>query len=131
MTRQRGTLNGGWNGSQEANDGVSVANMATTDAINILDAVEVPVVVLRRDFTISYFNKAGADMFGLSPSDIGRASRDISVLDALPLLKEHCSHVINGEVESRVDFRDGNKWFVVRISPNTQGNRPVIGTVLT
>ena len=131
MTRQRGTLNGGWNGSQEANDGVSVANMATTDAINILDAVEVPVVVLRRDFTISYFNKAGADMFGLSPSDIGRASRDISVLDALPLLEEHCSHVINGEVESRVDFRDGNKWFVVRISPNTQGNRQVIGTVLT
>jgi PAS domain S-box-containing protein len=131
MTRQRGTLNGGWNGSQEANDGVSVANMATTDAINILDAVEVPVVVLRRDFTISYFNKAGADMLGLSPSDIGRASRDISVLDALPLLEEHCSHVINGEVESRVDFRDGNKWFVVRISPNTQGNRQVIGTVLT
>jgi hypothetical protein len=34
-------------------------------------------------------------------------------------------------VESRADFCDGDKWFVVRISPYTQGDRQVTGTVLT
>ena len=128
---QRGRINGGWTGSQGVDGDVTAANIATADLINILDAVEVPVVILRRDFTISYFNKAGADMIGLSPSDIGRVSRDISVFDALPHLEQQCSEVIAGGVESRANFRHGEKWFVVRISPYTKVDRQVNGTVLT
>jgi len=70
-------------------------------------------------------------MLVLSPSDIGGAARDISVLAGLPRLEQQCSQVIIGGVESRADFRDGDKWFVVRISPYTQGDRQVTGTVLT
>ena len=121
MTRQRGPANG--------DD--AVANVAMTDLINILDAVEVPVVALRRDSTISYFNKAAADVLDVSPSDIGRASRDIPVLAALPHLEKYCSDVIAGGVESRINFRDGEKCFVVRISPHTKVDRQVSGCVLT
>ena len=80
---------------------------------------------------IACFNKAAADVLRLSPSDIGRASRDISVLAGLPRLEEQCSEVIASGVESRADFRDGDRWFVVRISPYTKGDRQVTGTVLT
>src|SRR5580704_16871596 len=128
---QRGTINGGWTGSQGVDGDVTASNIATADLINILDAVEVPVVILRRDFTISYFNKAGADMIGLSPSDIGRVSRDISVFAALLHLEQQCREVIAGGVESRANFRHGEKWFVVRISPYTKVDRQVNGTVLT
>jgi PAS domain S-box-containing protein len=131
MTRQRGTLNGGWTGFQGVNGDVAAETMATTDLINILDAVEVSVVVLRRDFTIAYFNKPAADVLGLSPSDIGRRSGDVSVFAGLPRLEQQCSQVITGGMDSRSDFRDGDKWFVVRISPCTQGDRQVTGTVLT
>src|SRR6266571_7539202 len=34
-------------------------------------------------------------------------------------------------VESRADFRDGDRWFVVRISPYKKGDRQVAGCVLT
>ncbi len=131
MTRQRGTLDGGWTGFQGINGDVAAANVATADLINILDAVEVPVVVLRRDFTIACFNKAGADMLGLSPSDIGRPPREIPVLTGLPRLEQQCGQVLTGGVESRADFRDGDKWFVVRISPCAQGDDQITGTVLT
>jgi PAS domain S-box-containing protein len=131
MTRQRGTLNGDWAGFQGVKGDVAAANMAASDLINVLDAVEVPVVVLRRDFTVSWFNNAGADMFGLLPSDIGRASHDISVFDALPQLEQQCSEVIASRAESRVNFRDGEKWFVVRISPYPKIDRQVTGAVLT
>ena len=122
MTAQRSTLNGGGTGFQGVNG---------DDLSKILDTVEVPIVVVRRDFVVTCFNKAAADVLGLSPSDIGRASRDISVLAGLPRLEQRCSQVIAGGAESRADFRDGDKWFVVRISPYTNADRQVTGTVLT
>src|SRR2546426_5790324 len=123
MTTPCVTLNDGATGFQ--------GGTATTDLITILDTVDVPIVVLRRDFMLVCFNKAAAGVLRLSPSDIGRASRDIAVLAGLPRLEEQCGQVIASGVESRADFRDGEKWFVVRISPYTTGDRQVIGTVLT
>ena len=104
--------------------------MVTADLISVLDSVDVPIVVVRRDFAIACFNKAAADVLGLSPSDIGRACRDLSVLAGLPRLEEQCSQVIAAGVESRADFRDGDRWFVVRMSPCTRSERQVTGAVL-
>jgi hypothetical protein len=120
----------GWTGFRGV-IGDDAAEAATTDLINILDTVEVPIVVVLRDFKIAGFNKAAADVLDLSPSDIGRASRDTSVLAGLPRLEERCSQVITSGVESRADFRDRDKWFVVRISPYTRSDRQINGAVLT
>ena len=130
MTAQPATLNGAWTGFRAVSGDNAAANTAATDLINILDTIEVPIVVLRRDLMIAGFNKAAADMLRLLPSDIGRASRDIS-LAGLHGLEEQCSQVIASGVESRADFRDGDKWFVVRICPYTQGESRVTGAVLT
>ena len=131
MTTERVTLNGGWTCFQGVNGDDAAANTATTDLISILDTVDAPIVVVRRDFMIGCFNKAAGDVLGLSPSDIGRAPRDISVLAGLPRLEEQCGQAIASGVDSRADFREGDKWFVVRISPYTNGDRQVTGTVLT
>jgi signal transduction histidine kinase len=77
------------------------------------------------------FNQAAADALGLSLPDIGRTLRDISVLARVPRLEQYCAEVITGGVESRIDFRDGEAWFVVRISPYTRGGDQMAGTVLT
>ena len=116
MTAQPATLHGGWSG---------------TDLINVLDAVDVPIVALRRDLMIAGFNKAAADVLRFAPSDLGRAPRDIPVLAALPRLEEQCSQVIASGVESRAEFRDGDKWFALRISPFGEGGGHVSAAVLT
>src|SRR2546422_5699152 len=131
MTAQPVAPTSGWNGFRAVNGDDAAGRAAAADLTNILDTVEVPIVVLRRDFTIAGFNKATADGFRLSPSDIGRASRDISRLAGLPSLEEQCSEVMASGVEARTDFRDGDRWFVVRISPYANGERQVSGTVLT
>ena len=131
MTAQPVTLNGRWTGFQGVNGDDAAADTAATDLISILDTVEVPIVVVRRDFRIAGFNEAAADVLGLSLSDIGRASRDITVLAGVPRLEQQCSEAITRGVASRTDLRDGGKWFVVRISPYTRGDRRVTGTVLT
>jgi signal transduction histidine kinase len=131
MTTQRVALNGGWTGFQGVTGADAAANTAATNLITILDTVNVPIVVVRPNFTIDCFNKAAADVLGLLPSDVGRASRDILVLAGLPRLEQQCSQVIASGVESRADFRDGDRWFVVRISRYAKGDHQVTGTVLT
>ena len=121
----------GWIGFRALSCDDADAGAASTDLTNILDAVEVPIVLLRRDFTIAGFNKATANEFRLSPSDIGRASREISRLAGLPSLEQQCSEVMASRVEASADLRDGDRWFVVRISPYANGERQVSGTVLT
>ena len=103
----------------------------TPDLVNILDTVEVPIVVVRRDLIIAWFNKAAADVLGLSPADIHRAGREIPVFAGLLRLEEQCRQVMAGGAESRADFRDGDKWFVVRISAHTRVDGQVTGAVLT
>jgi len=131
MTAQRATLNGGGTGFQSVNRDDAAANTATSDLIDILDGVDIPIVVLGRDSVLVCFNEAAAYLLRLSPSDVGRASRDISALAGLPRLEEQCNQVIASGIESRADFRDGDKWFVMRISPYAKGDRHVTGTVVT
>ena len=131
MTTQRSTLNGGWVGFRAVNPDDAGANTATSDLINILDTVEVPIVVVRRDLTIACFNKAAADVLRLSPSDIAQECRYVSILASWPRLGHLCGQAITDGVESQADFRDGDKWFVVRISPYPKGNRKATGAVLT
>ena len=130
MTGQSATCRGGWTGLQVSSNGAA-ANRVTTELISILDTIEVPLVVVRRDRTMAAFNQAAADALGLSLPDIGRTLRDISVLARVPRLEQYCAEVITGGVESRIDFRDGEAWFVVRISPYTRGGDQMAGTVLT
>jgi PAS domain S-box-containing protein len=99
--------------------------------MNILDTVEVPIVVMHRDFRVSGFNRAAERVLGLSAADVGRGLGDIAVLASLPHLEEQCSEVITGGVESRIDVRDGERWFVVRISPCARADSGVTDTVLT
>ena len=122
---------GAWTSFRRINGDDAAANTATTDLIDILDNVEVPIVLVRRNLTVACFNKAAGEVLGLSPSDIGRVSGDISGLVGLPRLEQQCSQVITSGVESRADFRKGDTWFVVRISPYRKGDHQVTGTVLT
>ena len=130
MTGQPATSRGGWTGLQVSSNGAA-ANGVTTELISILDTIDVPIVVVRRDRTMAAFNQAAADALGLSLPDIGRTLRDISVLARVPRLEQYCAEVITGGVESRIDFRDGEAWFVVRISPYARGGDETAGTVLT
>jgi PAS domain S-box-containing protein len=131
MTTRLATIDGGWTRLQAVNGDEADADAATAELIGILDTVEVPIVVVRRDCVIAGFNRAAADVLGLSRSDVGGALRATSLLAGPARLEEQCGEVISAGVESRVEFRDGDKSFVVRISPSARGGSLVSGAVLT
>ena len=129
--RSTATLNGGWTGFRAVNGDDAAANTAATDLINILDAIEVPIVVLRRDLMIAGFNKAAADVLRLSPSDIGRASRDISVLAGLPVWKSNAARSSQAEWNPGPIFATGISGSLCGYPPTHKGDRRVTGAVLT
>ena len=104
---------------------------AATDLIDILETVEVPIVIVRRDFAIGGFNSAAGAVLDLSPSDVGRTCGDVSILGGVPRLEQHCRQAIADGFESRVDFRAGETQFVVRISPLRKDDGQPAGAVLT
>lgn len=112
-------------------DGEGTLDMTATEPLDVLDAIDVPVVVIRRAFTVACYNKAAALVLDLVPSHIDKSPHDIPALAGVAGLEEGCAETVAGGMARRLDFRHGDKTFVVRIAPCTRAQALVSGTVLT
>jgi PAS domain S-box-containing protein len=119
----------GWNELRQANGGGPTMDGATTDSIEILDAVSVPIVVVRREFIVACFNRAAAEALGLAAQDVGRSPHDIAMLSSLQSLDRWCAEAIATAVPAQHDIRLADRSFIVRIAPFTKVQSS--GTVLT
>jgi two-component system, chemotaxis family, CheB/CheR fusion protein len=131
MTVSQPAAKNGWIGLQNLNGDVATADTSATDLIALLDAVDVPIVVIARDFTVASFNQAAADVLGFTPSHIGLSPRDVPALVGQATLQERCAEIIAGGVACRIDLRIADTSFVARIAPYAQSGSQVGGAVLT
>ena len=110
------------------------ADVATADPVGVdmgvLDSIDVPIVVVERDCKVTRFNRAAADVLGVSPSDIGRQTCNMQALTDVPDIDQLCMQVMVDGVPSRHELHYGDRWFLVRISPYTGTDRQVRGAVL-
>ena len=114
-----------------AHSDAASADSVSADLVGILDAVDLPIVIVGCDFTVARFNRVAAGVLCLTPSDIGRSPRDIHVLTNVIDLEELCAQVIADGAPCRREVRDGNRWFLLRIAPYTRSDRQIGGAVLT
>ncbi|HEY1957923.1 MAG TPA: ATP-binding protein [Polyangiaceae bacterium] len=96
----------------------------------ILDSVDVPIVVVDRDGTITRFNRAAASVLALGQDDFGRLASSIPALDHVPGLGRLCARVIADGEPLRCDVERDDQSFVVRASPYEVDDR-IEGVVLT
>ncbi|HEX4159871.1 MAG TPA: PAS domain S-box protein [Rhizomicrobium sp.] len=107
------------------------AEVVSPDRNDVLDAIDVPIVLIRRDFTVASFNQAAADVLGFSPTHIGLDPRAAPALGEMPDLQARCEDIFAGGSACRVNFSVGEKSFVVRIAPCGNASPPASGAVLT
>ncbi len=107
------------------------ADRVAFDSIEILDAIDVSIVLLERNFSIASFNRPAAESLSLTVSDLGRPARQVAALADLRHLERWCARVISTETASRHDFRKKDQTFALRIAPYSKGDNPPIGAVLT
>lgn len=109
---------------------VAIANPVGADVLGVLDSIDIPIVMVDRDCKVVRFNRAATDLLGIGPSDIGRRPCSMQALANVPAIEQLCFQVMVDEVPSRHDLRDGDRWFLVRISPYAGADRQVSGAVL-
>lgn len=126
------TATDGWSSDISGPHGdAASSDSVRADLIGILDTVDLPIVVVGRDFTVARFNRAATAALRLTPSNIGQSPRDIRVLTDLMDLEKLCAQVIADGVPYRREVRHGGGWFLLRIAPYTTSDHQIGGTVLT
>ena len=96
--------------------------------IGPLDAVDLPIIVISRDCKIARINRAATTVLGLRVTDVGR-----SISDSLPGvedLKRVCARVMADGAPHRIETRDRDRSFLLRMAPFTGKDRQVVGAVL-
>ena len=96
--------------------------------IGLLDAVDLPIIVISRDCTIARINRAATTVLGLKATDVGR-----TVGDSLPGVEDLarlCARVIADGAPHRIETRDSDRSFLLRIAPYAGKDRQVVGSVL-
>jgi PAS domain S-box-containing protein len=101
----------------------------TADEIGALDAVDVPIIVIGRECTVARINRAAMTVFGLKVSDLGRSLGH--TLAGVEDLNRICTRVIADGAPHRIEIRDGERCFLLRIAPYSGSDRRILGAVLT
>jgi two-component sensor histidine kinase len=119
----------GWSELRQSDGDGAAKEAAATDPFEILDAVDIPIVLLGSDFTIAGFNRAAAEVLSLVRSDVGRSPDSISILNGLP--NSWCEEVFSATIAARYDIRVAEQSFVLRITPRKRSGGQISGAVLT
>jgi PAS domain S-box-containing protein len=109
--------------------GVATANLGA-DLVGVLDSIDMPIIVVDRDCKVVRFNQAAADVLGSVPSDLGRRLCSVRALADRPEIEQACIQVMADGIPSRHDLQNGDRSFLIRISPYVGTNQHVGGTVL-
>jgi PAS domain S-box-containing protein len=108
---------------------VTTLDGMTSSESGALDAVDVPIVVISRECKVARINRAAMTVFGLKLSDLGRSLGN--TLPGVEDLDRICTRVITDGAPHRVETRDGQRCFLLRIAPYTASDRQILGAVLT
>jgi PAS domain S-box-containing protein len=101
----------------------------TADEIGVLDAVDVPIIVISREHKVLRINRAAMTVFDFKASDLGCPLN--STLAGVENLNRICTRVIADGAPHRTETRDGDRRFLLRIAPYTGSDRQTLGAVLT
>src|ERR1700677_1872110 len=117
------------------NDELRHTNLELTDANNdlgnLLRSVNLPIVMLDRDFCIRRFTPAARKTFKLLPGDVGRPITDTRADIEVPDLEHWLQDVIDslGTKEHEVQDKRG-RWYLLQLRPYETADNKIAGLVM-
>src|SRR5579884_180579 len=110
-------------GTPPGGNGFSPTNIA------MLDAVDLPIIVVSRECRIVHVNRSATTALGLISSDIGRSPGHI--LPPKENLERLCAQVLADGTPYRCEVQVGDRAFLLRIAPYIGSGQEILGTILT
>src|SRR5688500_8484283 len=81
----------------------------------ILDTVELPILVISPDCRVIGVNRAPITYRHLTREDVGRSVGD--ALTGISELDKLCAQVVSDQTQHRLEIREGDRLFLLRIAP--------------
>jgi two-component system CheB/CheR fusion protein len=119
-----------------ANDALRGRNqelqLASADVLNLLDAVEIPILMLDRERRIRCFTRRAAASMGLTPGDVGRRVTDVALPVQAPDLEAWIARSMDEAmlVEAEVQDHSG-RWHRLQVRPHRGPADLVDGAILS
>ena len=106
-----------------------VPTPARQNPMDVLDAIDLPVIIVSRECTITRVNRAAMTVLDMTISDIGRTLG--GVFAGVENVEALCRQVIADGTPCRVDMRDADRHYLLRIAPCIGGDHQIVGAALT
>jgi two-component system CheB/CheR fusion protein len=105
---------------------------ANNDLINLLAAVNIPIVLVSRDLRVRRFTPVAEKVLNLIPTDVGRPISDLKPNVEIPDFPEAIAEVIDTltPVEREIQDRRGH-WYSLRIRPYVTLEKKIEGASIT
>ena len=106
--------------------------LVNADVLNLLDAVEIPILMLDPERRIRRFTRRASTFMGLTPADVGRRITDVALPLQAPDLEAWIarameeSTLVEGEVQDRFD-----RWHRLQIRPYRAADGSTAGAILS
>jgi two-component system, chemotaxis family, CheB/CheR fusion protein len=105
---------------------------ASNDLSNVLNAVNIPIVMVGMDYRIRRFTPAAARLLNTVPTDLGRSIVDLHYAIDVPALHRMLTEATEtlAVQQSKFQNRDG-RWFSVQVRPYRTVDDRIEGAVIT
>jgi two-component system CheB/CheR fusion protein len=102
------------------------------DVLNLLDAVELPILMLDEERRIRRFTRRAATFLGLSPGDAGRRLADITLPIHAPDLQQWITRAMEEGALVEAEVRDrSDRWHRLQVRPRRAPDGRVDGAILS
>ena len=101
------------------------------DLLNLLASVNIPILMLNSDLSIRRFTPKAEEMFGLTPSDVGRQLVRVNLKLDIPRFETMMLEVMRDGTPRQREFRHGGTWYRLRATPYRTSDNSVEGAVAT
>lgn len=110
------------------NENEFLGDLVLGDTAHALDALDLPIILISRECKVTRINRAATTVLGLTASDIGCSLSD--ALAGMQNLNRICGRVMADGAPHRIESRDRDRCFLLRIAPYYGIDRQICGAVL-
>ena len=102
------------------------------DLLNLLDAVEIPIVMLDGERRIRRFTKRAEGFMGLKAGDVGRRISDMALPVRTPDLEPWIARAMTEGILVEAEVQDrSDRWHRLQIRPHRAADAHIDGTILS
>ena len=106
--------------------------VVNADVLNLLDAVELPILMLDEEQRLRRFTRQAATSMKLSPADVGRRLADLALPLQAPDLEAWIARAVTEGILVEAEVQDGEgRWHRLQVRPHRAAGGKADGAILT